>query len=292
VASKSRRDVDVHHLVSHPPAIVDNAPLAIERKTTSANDLTARTRLVPLGRRLRDAERWQACKEKSGGHPGLLHDCLGFKRPPPLTGQAAVDAQRLKAATLEECSTMSRVMNGMGDACPKLVTERFAWCAAPALTGEISTSAYERCIGFAVPDKLPSPPPEVRLFSCAKPGIKARISLRAAFDQPQEGTTRRILGAQTLYVERAPIFDHDDIENLRVGERDSKRTIWVDLSSSAAQRLHKLTRNKKYEGVLFVRRIDEEDVVVRLDPLSNPYNKQPLFLPAGQHRDDEFCQSK
>jgi hypothetical protein len=48
VTCKGGRDVDVHHLVPHPAAIVDDATLAVVRIPSDANDQATRTWLEHL----------------------------------------------------------------------------------------------------------------------------------------------------------------------------------------------------------------------------------------------------
>ncbi len=188
------------------------------------------------------AKRWDACTASSKADPARLHDCLGFKRPPAPTGNAATQLAALRRWSAELCGT-SRTLHFAREACEAEVAARIEWCGPPSIAKEIDTPATARCLGFRAP--APSASPRV-LGGCDKQHVRVRISARLARTKPWPGAAQRPISGRTLYVGKEPIVDEKDVSRLELLDGDP-RVARVTLDERGAQLFADTTRANKNE---------------------------------------------
>jgi len=283
-------------LTWHDPAHARN-PQARAQFQAASMCLDVPPSLNPWGKECaaQVATRWAACSESSKARVGALHDCLGFKRPLPLSAIDARKAQALRKATLDFCSSVPSQVKTM-DRCRDELAERFEWCGPPYITHEISDDAFMGCLGL--PARLLQPPSVKTLASCQAHDIKAHFSATVAHVATWPGSKARAVSGKTLYVAASPIFDERDAQTLRLeeGKEDAyspeadlwtkrpKRRASVELTPAATKRLAEATDGNVGEFVVLS--LEGEEVAYKIE---GRVGAGRLYFDAGKRGPTDIC---
>ena len=227
------------------------------------------------------AKRWAICSKASKGQVALLHDCLGFKRPLPLPGVAAFQAQMLKKWGIDLGSTLPPSINTIGDRCKEECSDRVERCGGPAITHEINTDAFARCLGFDMP---PPPPPAKTLASCETPNIRVRLSATAAHAATWPGSKPHTVNGKTLYVAASAVFDERDVEKLQLEQQDTERRAWIQLSPAATKRF--ADASGASVGEYIVLSFDGQEIAMKVE---SAVTGGKLYFDAGKYDPADLC---